>query len=66
MASYKPSASHNPQLRTIVLDVWLTEDPERPLFDFSSVPAATIDASFALGVECKFQVPVRITVLKTY
>jgi hypothetical protein len=57
---YKPSCSQNPQLRTIVLDVCLPENFEMPLFDFSGVPAATIDATFPLGIEYKFHIPVRI------
>ena len=55
---YKPSGPHSSRLRKIVLEVTLPSEFDTPLFDFSSVPNATIKAQFYLNVTYDRYIPV--------
>jgi hypothetical protein len=55
---YKPSGPHSSRLRKIVLEVTLPPEFDTPLFDFSSVPNATIKAQFYLNVTSDMYIPV--------
>ncbi|KIM79240.1 hypothetical protein PILCRDRAFT_823487 [Piloderma croceum F 1598] len=54
---YKPSGPHSSRLRKIVLEVTLPSEFDTPLFDFSSVPNATIKAQFNLNVTFDMYIP---------
>ena len=55
---YKSSGPHSSRLRKIVLEVTLPSAFDMPLFDFSSVPNATITAQFYLNVTYDRYIPV--------
>jgi hypothetical protein len=57
ISSYKPSGPHNSHLRKIVLNVTFPPRFNVPLFDFSGVPDAKIEARFHVGGTGDWDVP---------